>query len=105
MSEVKMQETVAISAEQFETKQNAVTKAQNSDMTLVSQKTESAESWKLRENFRFFGSVTLLYACFYAFCMYKNDAVASHDYCSNNKRLLSTDHKCCASYKSMRKVR
>lgn len=72
MSEVKMQETVAISAEQFETKQNAVTKAQNSDMTLVSQKTESAESWKLRENFRFFGPVTLLYACFYAFCMYRN---------------------------------
>ena len=72
MSEVKMQETVAINTEQVESKQNAVPKAQNSNVTPVSQKTESAECGKLRENFRFFGPVTLLYACFYAFCMYRN---------------------------------
>lgn len=32
------------------------------------------ESRKIHENFQIFGIATLLYACFYAFCMYKNDA-------------------------------
>lgn len=34
----------------------------------------TAESGKIRENFQIFGVVTFLYACFYTFCMYKNDA-------------------------------
>ena len=32
------------------------------------------ESRKIRENFQVFGLATFLYACFYAICMYKNDA-------------------------------
>jgi len=32
------------------------------------------ESKLIRENFQIFGVATFLFACFYAFCMYKNDA-------------------------------
>lgn len=32
------------------------------------------ESKSIRENFQIFGVATFLFACFYAFCMYKNDA-------------------------------
>ena len=32
------------------------------------------ESKKILENFQIFGVATFLFACFYAFCMYKNDA-------------------------------
>lgn len=39
---------------------------QNSEMT--------PESKTIRENFQVFGVATFLFACFYAFCMYKNDA-------------------------------
>ncbi len=34
----------------------------------------TSESRKIRENFQIFGVATFLFACFYAFCMYKNDA-------------------------------
>jgi len=34
----------------------------------------TAESRKIRENFQIFGAATFLFACFYTFCMYKNDA-------------------------------
>lgn len=34
----------------------------------------TAESRNIRENFQKFGVATFLFACFYAFCMYKNDA-------------------------------
>jgi len=36
--------------------------------------TITKESKKLRENFQKFGVATFLFACFYVFCMYKNDA-------------------------------
>lgn len=79
MSEAIRQEKLALNAEQVETKQEALEvkqgvpeTVQKSNMTLVSPKTETPESRKLRENFRFFGPATLLYACFYAFCMYRN---------------------------------
>ena len=36
------------------------------------------ESRKIRENFQVFGAATFLFACFYAFCMYKNDAGISY---------------------------
>ena len=32
------------------------------------------ENQKIRENFQIFGVATFLFACFYSFCMYKNDA-------------------------------
>jgi len=32
------------------------------------------ETKKIRENFQIFGLATFIYACIYAFCMYKNDA-------------------------------
>ena len=34
----------------------------------------TSESRKIRENFQVFGVATFLFACFYSFCMYKNDA-------------------------------
>ena len=37
-------------------------------------KPETEHSKKLRESFGFFAPVTLLYAAFYAFCMYKNES-------------------------------
>ena len=79
MSEVIRQEMTALNAGQVETKQNtletkkgALQTVQESNVTNVSPKTETLESKKLRENFRFFGPTTLFYACFYAFCMYRN---------------------------------
>lgn len=44
--------------------------AQN--FTTVQPKQETPETKNMRENFGFFGPVTLLYAIFYAFCMFKN---------------------------------
>ncbi len=35
---------------------------------------QTEETKRMRENFSFFGPKTLLYAVFYAFCMYQNDA-------------------------------
>ncbi len=35
-------------------------------------KQDTEETKKMKENFKFFGLGTLLYSCFYAFCMYKN---------------------------------
>lgn len=45
-------------------------------VTYAEEKEDKAtkESKILRENFQIFGVATFLYACFYAFCMYKNDA-------------------------------
>ena len=37
-----------------------------------SQKQDTEATKKMKENFSFFGLGTLLYACFYAFCMFKN---------------------------------
>ena len=34
----------------------------------------TVESKKILENFQIFGVATFLFACFYSFCMYKNDA-------------------------------
>ena len=46
--------------------------------TLICEKEQdekiTAESRKIRENFQIFGAATFLFACFYTFCMYKNDA-------------------------------
>ena len=39
---------------------------------VVEKKPETEQTKKLRENFGFFAPFTLLYAAFYAFCMYKN---------------------------------
>lgn len=39
---------------------------------LSGKKPDSEQTKRLKENFGFFGPVTFLYACFYAFCMYKN---------------------------------
>ena len=72
MSEMKIQETKVNGIEPVEIKQGTPGMVQDSNVTLVSQKNVSRESEKLRENFRFFGPVTFLYACFYAFCMYRN---------------------------------
>ena len=72
MSEVIRQETIAVNTEQVENRQKVQDTVQKNNMTLASLKSETKESGKLRENFRFFGSVTLLYSCFYAFCMYRN---------------------------------
>lgn len=38
------------------------------------EKEATKESRIIRENFQIFGTATFLYACFYVFCMYKNDA-------------------------------
>ena len=38
----------------------------------VVEKTETAETKRMKEHFNFFGSVTFLYAVFYAFCMFHN---------------------------------
>ena len=35
---------------------------------------QTRESKKIRENFQIFGVATFLFACFYSFCMYRNDA-------------------------------
>jgi len=72
MSEVIMQETAVEKIELVEKEQDVTTTPEKSNMTIVSPKEETPESGKLRENFRFFGPATLLYACFYAFCMYRN---------------------------------
>ena len=69
MSELKIQEFAAAKNEQAETKQDLVNSLEKSDMTIVSAEKESAESGQLRGKFRFFGPITLLYSCFYAFCM------------------------------------
>lgn len=45
---------------------------QESNMTVVKEKTETAETKRMREQFNFFGPVTLVYAAFYAFCMFHN---------------------------------
>ena len=38
----------------------------------VVEKTETAETKRMKEHFNFFGPVTFLYAVFYAFCMFHN---------------------------------
>ena len=38
----------------------------------VVEKTETAETKRMKEHFNFFGPVTFLYAVFYAFCMFRN---------------------------------
>lgn len=42
--------------------------------SMENETTATRESRKIRGNFQIFGVATFLYACFYAFCMYKNDA-------------------------------
>lgn len=44
----------------------------------TTQSTMTKESKKIRENFQIFGLATLVYACIYAVCMYKNDAGISY---------------------------
>ena len=41
-------------------------------MSVVKEKTVTAETKRMREQFDFFGPVTLVYAAFYAFCMFHN---------------------------------
>lgn len=41
-------------------------------ITVVKEKTETAETKRMRDQFNFFGPVTLVYAAFYAFCMFHN---------------------------------
>jgi len=48
--------------------QKAITCVEEQEMEMT------AKSRIIRENFQIFGVATFLYACFYAFCMYKNDA-------------------------------
>lgn len=40
----------------------------------VPPKEDTPETKRMKENFKFFGLGTLIYACFYAFCMFKNDS-------------------------------
>ncbi|MBQ8633717.1 MAG: DUF4173 domain-containing protein [Lachnospiraceae bacterium] len=48
---------------------------QSSEIYVEEQSSETTpESRTLRENFQIFGVATFLFACFYSFCMYKNDA-------------------------------
>lgn len=77
----------------------------------VVEKTETAETKRMKEHFNFFGPVTFLYAVFYAFCMFHNGsgitfpffsrrhftvfcllAVKTGDYLEKRKHLLHDQH-------------
>ena len=69
----------------------------------VVEKTETAETKRMKEHFNFFGPVTFLYAVFYAFCMFHNGSGITFpfflagtllygDYLEKRKHLLHDQH-------------
>ena len=70
--EINANENPVISGNTAPVIQQPATTAAPHVVQTIPKKEDTVETKRMKENFQFFGLGTLIYACFYAFCMFKN---------------------------------